>query len=68
MNWRDDESSWKGPRTFAALAGVDRGTALACVTPNMWPVSNVLPAAFDMSRCYFFAGGGVQEVRYTGVD
>lgn len=69
LNWRDDGSSWKGPNTYPAFSGADKGTSIACVATNMWPVTNVQKVpGFDMCRCYFLAGGRIKEVQYTGLD
>jgi hypothetical protein len=67
VSWQDDDSGWKGPSTFPALSGANNGTAIACVTPNAWPLSN-LQAQYDMSCCYFQAGGLLKEVWYNGSD
>ena len=67
VNWQDDETGWKGPRTYPALGGADNGTSIACLTPNMWPITNLQPL-WDMSRCYFQAGGFLKEVYFNGWD
>jgi hypothetical protein len=67
VSWQDDDSGWKGPSSFPALSGADNGTAIACLTPNAWPLSN-LKAQYDMSRCYFQASGLLKEVLYNGSD
>ncbi len=66
-SWQTDETGWQGPKVYPALAGADKNTNIACLTPNAWPLSN-LQAQFDMSRCYFQVGGQVREVLYNGTD
>ena len=70
MLWQDDENSgWKGPRQYPdAFGGADPGTDVTCLTPAAWASTGVgLAGAYDMSRCYFQAGGGrVREVRFDG--
>ncbi|KAK8084125.1 hypothetical protein PG996_002906 [Apiospora saccharicola] len=73
MLWQDDENSgWKGPSQYPkAFGGADEGTDIACLTPATWKAANVdeLTGAYDMSRCYFQAGGGrVREVRFDGSE
>ncbi|KAK8036560.1 hypothetical protein PG991_001697 [Apiospora marii] len=61
MLWQDDEASgWKGPSQYpAAFGGADPGTDLTCLTPAAWAGTDVeVTGAYDMSRCYFQAGGG----------
>jgi hypothetical protein len=67
MMWLDDESGWKGPSTYTSLNGSDSGTSIACLTPSAWPTS-MLEAKWDMSRCYFQAGGMLREVLFNGTD
>ncbi|KAK7941601.1 uncharacterized protein PG986_013988 [Apiospora aurea] len=73
MVWQDGENSgWKGPVQYPeAFGGADAGTDVACVTPAAWAGSNFgygeIGSAYDMSRCYFQAGGGrVREVQFDG--
>ncbi|KAK8097477.1 hypothetical protein PG984_016616 [Apiospora sp. TS-2023a] len=73
MLWQDDENSgWKGPSQYPkAFGGADEGTDIACLTPATWKATNVeLTSAYDMSRCYFQAGGvgRVREVRFDGSE
>jgi hypothetical protein len=65
MNWQDDGGDWKGPSTFPALNGSDSGTNIACLTPTAYPATQ-LTATWDMSRCYFQAGGSLKEVLFDG--
>lgn len=65
--WQDDESGWKGPQTYDALAGADTGTNIACVTQAAWDQNKVtISTATDMNRCYFQSGGKVKEVWFDG--
>ncbi|KAK6863522.1 hypothetical protein PG995_000050 [Apiospora arundinis] len=69
MLWQDDNSGWQGPRTFPeAFDGADAGTDITCLTPASWDATNVrIQSSYDMSRCYFQAGGGrVREVQFDG--
>ncbi|KAK8054824.1 hypothetical protein PG993_000051 [Apiospora rasikravindrae] len=71
MIWQDDEKSgWKGPVQYPeAFGGADPGTDIACLTPAAWAGgdSAQISSAYDMSRCYFQAGGGrVREVQFDG--
>ena len=71
MVWQNDQSGWQGPRHYAAFDGAEAGTDLACLTPAAWDGSGVaLAGAYDMSRCYFQAGGAgrVREVQFDGSD
>lgn len=67
VSWKDDESGWKGPLTFPALAGADMGTDIACLNPTAWPASNLQPR-WDMSRCYFQVNGQLREVHFNGLN
>ena len=67
MSWQVDGGDWQGPQNFPALRGADKDTNIACLTPNSWPSSNLLPQ-HDMSRCYFQSGGFLKEVQYDGKD
>ncbi|KAF2669635.1 hypothetical protein BT63DRAFT_373088 [Microthyrium microscopicum] len=64
-NWQDDNSGWKGPATSDALKGADLGTSIACLTPTIWPVTDLQPK-FDLSRCYYQVGGSLREVQFDG--
>ncbi|KAK8097474.1 hypothetical protein PG984_016613 [Apiospora sp. TS-2023a] len=69
--WQNDQSGWQGPRQYAAFQGADQGTDLACLTPAAWDGSGVeVSSSYDMSRCYFQAGGAgqVREVQFDGTD
>ncbi|KAK7923607.1 hypothetical protein PG985_007678 [Apiospora marii] len=71
MLWQNDKSGWQGRRHYAAFAGAEAGTDIACLTPGAWDGSGVgIAGAYDMSRCYFQAGGAgqVREVRFDGAD
>ena len=67
VSWQTDESGWQGPKTYPALAGADKNTSISCLTPNAYPLTNLKPQ-FDMSRCYFQAGGQLREVLFNGTD
>ena len=67
VSWQDDDSGWKGPVKFDALAGADNGTAITCLTTSAWPASQ-LQAKWDMSRCYFQINGAIREVLFNGSD
>ena len=65
--WQDSDGLWKGPQTFPALAGADRGTDISCVTKAVWNSVGVsLGPLSDLNRCYFQSGGRIKEVRYDG--
>ncbi|KAF2468753.1 uncharacterized protein BDR25DRAFT_52625 [Lindgomyces ingoldianus] len=64
MQWRDDSSGWKGPKTFDAFRGADNGTAIACIT--METFNEPLPKGMDIPRCYFQSGGNLREVELNG--
>ena len=67
MRWQVDGGDWQGPQGFPALKGADKDTNIACLTPNAWPATNMLPQ-HDMSRCYFQVDGWLKEVHYDGKD
>ncbi len=67
VSWQTDGTGWQGPQTYPALAGADKDTNIACLTPSAYPSTN-LQAKFDMSRCYFQVGGQIREVMFTGSD
>lgn len=70
MVWQDDETGdWKGPRTFPALDGADKGTDITCVTQAAVNGRNVwLKTISSINRCYFQSQGAVKEVMYDGKD
>src|SRR5262249_4969328 len=67
MRWSTGSSGWQGPKSYPALSGADKNTNIACLTPNAFPLSNLQPK-YDMTRCYFQAGGLLREVRFDGND
>ena len=70
MVWQDDDANgWKGPQTFAALDGADKGTDIACVTQTAWNLVDVwLRTVSAINRCYFQSQGAVKEVWFDGQD
>ncbi|ORY19585.1 hypothetical protein BCR34DRAFT_135215 [Clohesyomyces aquaticus] len=63
MQWRYEDTGWKGPKTFDALKGADNGTGIACITMETAAASApTLRVDSDIPRCYFQSGGNVREV------
>ncbi|KAK3937783.1 hypothetical protein QBC46DRAFT_460654 [Diplogelasinospora grovesii] len=61
---------WQSPTTDPVFADADVPTQLACVNVavNWDGGSTMMPLLpnFDLSRCYFQAGGAIKEVLYDG--
>ncbi|KAI0383740.1 hypothetical protein F5Y04DRAFT_19953 [Hypomontagnella monticulosa] len=65
--WQDDDSGWKGPKTYDALGDAEKGTEIVCLTAGVWGASNILSREQDMNRCFYFhVNGGVKEVWFDG--
>lgn len=67
----DGDEDWKGPRTFAALAGAAPGTDIACSTTGAWDGQGVAVSKEQgMNRCFFQeeGTGRVKEVWFDGAE
>ncbi|KAI0848914.1 hypothetical protein F5Y00DRAFT_237047 [Daldinia vernicosa] len=68
--WQDDDTGWKGPQTYDALDGAEKGADIACLTPGAYEPANIgISREQDMNRCFFRIGGGkVKEVWFNGTN
>ena len=65
MTWTDVNDGWHAPLTYAALAGANKNTALACLTGLTFP-NNPLQSGTELARCYFQTGRALREASFDG--
>ena len=69
VTFQNEDTPWKGPRTYPALAGADKGTDIACLSQAAWDATSVnVSDSTDMNRCYFQSGKKLKEVRFDGSE
>ncbi|XXG94040.1 hypothetical protein Hte_000291 [Hypoxylon texense] len=65
--WQDDDTGWKGPQTYDALDGAEKGTDIVCLTPGTSDTTGVVSREQNMNRCFFLTKNAtVKEVWYNG--
>ncbi|KAI1779425.1 hypothetical protein F4818DRAFT_399278 [Hypoxylon cercidicola] len=66
--WQDDDGGWKGPQTYDALDGAQKGTDIVCLTPGAYDAGGIeVSREQDMNRCFFLTTNTeVKEVWYNG--